>query len=215
MARRFVTRCHRPRWYTYFAHLGRMSISHSLPVEGMKSLAFIASSATLGLLSSFAIPELDNRLDPWQWRVGLGVTAFVILQFFILTPLRMWTDATWVANIEVALDALWDLHDEGVLLLNEHHRYREANPGSLGEPGEQEVWFNQWREREDEWRTRLSKAIEEFAPPEARRLKNVITVDLTLPGINQPHTLHLNILRSRLERVSEMLARHHPSLLPE
>ena len=179
------------------------------------SLGFIALSAVIGVLSSLTIPEIDERLDVWQWRVGIGIAAFLVVQFLILTPMRMWKDATWITNIEAALGALWNLHDEGVRLLNAHHRQEEEHPGSLQEEAAKAVWVQQWIESEQEWRLRLADAIRDVSPPEERSLRNVITVEVTLEGLNGQHTLYLNILRVRLERTGAMLRMHHPALLPE
>ena len=73
----------------------------------MVSLLFVVISAGLAAATSLTAPQLNDRLDPWELQAALGILAFIFAQFLVFTPIRMWRDAVWVANIEVLLDSLW------------------------------------------------------------------------------------------------------------
>ena len=127
----------------------------------------------------------------------------------------MWRDAVRVVNIEKALERLWDLHDEGVKLLNAHTDFRQNTPDWKVNIGAQDKWVSEWRQKEQDWRKRTMETLTDFAPAEARGLENIVTVELSLSGINKVHTQHLNILRGRLEMFGVILRQHHPRLTPE
>jgi hypothetical protein len=166
----------------------------------MTALMFVFVSAIIGFIGGLEAPKFGEILSSWESRVTFGLIIFLILQFGLFTPFRMWRDAVWVQNIEQSLLALWDLHDEGVKLLNEHGDYMNQNP--------------KWKD--DNWTARINNALQNFSPADARRLKNLVTFHPTqLQGMNDAHTFYLNILCERLERLGVILERHSPSLLPE
>ena len=182
----------------------------------MISLLFLVVSAIIGVISGLTAPEINDKLEPWNLRVAIGLVVFLIVQFVILTPIRMWRNAVWVINVEKALDALWDLHDEGVLLMNTHvGEFMETHPDWRGESEAKSEWIQNWIQREREWRPRMESQLKAFAPAEARRSRNVMSVTMILSGLDEIHTHHLNILRVRLERIGATLERYHPALLPE
>ncbi|MFC2032958.1 hypothetical protein ACFLUB_00295 [Chloroflexota bacterium] len=181
----------------------------------MVSLVFIVSSATLGIITSLTAPEINAYLEPWSLRIAIGFTVFLIVQFLILTPIRMWRDSVWVVNIEKGLDGLWDLHDEGVILLNEHFTFMQDTPSWSTDVVATNQWVKEWSGRVEEWERRMNTTLADFAPAEARRLKNIITFAKPLGGLNNSHIHTLNILRERLERFGKIIERHHPALLPE
>lgn len=215
MRNQVLTQRHRPSVWAYFRELWRTSIAFSERAEAMTSLALIALSIVFATATSITAAEINTRLATWQWRVGLGLITFVVVQFVLLTPIRMWRNAQWVINIERALDELWNLHDEGVVLLNAHAEFMESHPNWKDDQKAQQVWYEEWRKKEADWRILTTERLISFFPPEARRFKNVVTVRIEMPGINDIHSHHLNILRVRLEKLAAILDRHQPALLPE
>lgn len=110
---------------------------------------------------------------------------------------------------------MWDLHDEGVILMNDHAEFMRNMPDWEENARATDQWVEEWLKSVEKWRTRMNEALTAFAPAEARRLKNVVTFTKQLKGLNDIHTHHMNILRERLERFGKILERHHPALLPE
>jgi len=207
MQSRTVIKRHRPSFWSYIRQTGRKSFTFSEFAEGLVSLGLLILSAVLGIITTLTVHEINDILEPWSFRVAIGLVVFLIVQFLIITPYRMWREAAWVANVEKGLDGLWDLHDKGVDLLNAHAGLQK---------GDLEVeWVENWIKDEQFWRTELDKALTAFAPAEARRLKNIVTFTLQLNGLNEKHIFHRNILSERLERLGKVLERHHPALLPE
>ena len=182
------------------------------------ALVFVFVSAGLAILTSFTVPQLTDRLDPWELRTSLGIGVFILVQFGILTPMKMWRDAVWVANIEALLESIWDCHDEGVKLLNEHF---EDDPETGTQPRfyiepQRSKWVETWVARRREWTDRSSLRLAVLSQLEARRFKNVVVLG---SGLNHPmsltHAHHLRILLRQLEMLSNVLLRHEPALLPE
>lgn len=211
MQHRVVIKRHHPSLWAYFRQSWQVTIAFSEKLEGMVSLLLLIASAALGVITSLTAPEISDSLEPWSIRVAIGVAVFLVVQFLILAPIRMWRNAVWVVNVQEGINGLWDLHDEGVILLNEHVESKQS------QPDEQAInqWVDCWIKKEEDWRARLNTALEDFAPAEARRLKNVVTFTKQLPGVNDLHTHHLNILRERLERLGKVIVLYHPALLPE
>ena len=148
-------------------------------------------------------------------QAALGIVIFVVFQFGLFTPFRMWQDAVWVRNIEALLDKLWDHHDEGVKLFNAHHEPTEDGEMPRNLPQDmQNRWIAEWLNRKEAWESRTSVALEGLHEIEARRFKNVVTTGAVIDGLNYFHTHHLGMLYLKLRKLSETIARHQPALFP-
>lgn len=146
--------------------------------------------------------------------LGVLVAVFLVVQFLVIAPFRLWQRTAWITNVERALNGLWDLHDEGVSLLNAHDEFME-DP-NWNQNIKVAKWFSEWTDKENDWRQRTSDKLRDFAPAEARRFTNMVVVSPSLQeGVNRMHTHQLNILAQRLIKFGEILERHHPALIPE
>ena len=215
MQRRFTTKRHRPSVWAYFRQVWRASIAFSERLEGMVSILYLVVSSTLAVIASFVVHNIWSDFEVWYLRIGIGIVVFILVQFVLLTPIRMWRDAVWVVNVERGLMGLWDFHEEGVGLLNSHAQYERDTPGWEKDTDATNRWIREWWLKVDDWDTKVDEAITALSPIEARRLKNIVTFENKLKGLNESHTHRLNILREKLERFGKMIESHHPALLPE
>ncbi|MBI2853470.1 MAG: hypothetical protein HYX87_00935 [Chloroflexi bacterium] len=183
----------------------------------MVSIFSLLASAFLAVVLSLSAPQISGLFQSWDLRIAFGMAVFVIVQFGLLTPLRMWRDAVWVQNVEKSLNDLWDLHEEGTVILNEHaDHYMIEHPNWKAEPDATNKWVNEWIKRVNTWAEQTTATLATFSPLDARRFKNVVTFHPDrLQGMTPAHIFHVNLLATKLERLGDMLEKHHPSQLPE
>src|SRR3990170_2282884 len=144
MGKQFVSERHKPSFGSYLRHNLKTTFAVAEKAELMTALGWILVSAVLGLIGGLSAPAINNVLTPWQLRVAFGFIVFIVIQFGIFTPFRMWQKATWVADIERLLEDLWDSHDKGVELLNSHVSFIYNNPDAT--PGSKKAgdWVEGW-----------------------------------------------------------------------
>ena len=182
----------------------------------MTALGFLFLSAVLGFTGWLTAPKISEALMTWEWRVGFGIFIFVLVQFGIITPFRMWRASTWVANIEQMLEDLFDWHDKGVELLNAHVEALRINPNLRNEPKPLKVFLDKWYEEFNSWTKDTEAQINKLYPIEARRFKNVVVFSRQFSdGLSDLHDDWRSMLLKRLDRIDAIIARHQPALLPE
>ena len=113
--------------------------------EAILTIALLLVSAALAVIGSLTAPQISDALEDGELRVTLGIVIFLIAQFLVFTPSRMWRDAVWVTNIEARLDEMWEFHGEGVDLLNAHVEFTEAPRNDKATPDEAvNEWVTKW-----------------------------------------------------------------------
>ena len=218
MPRRTVAQRHRPSLWAYAKHNFRMSFGMVERTEAMLTIALLVVSAVLATIGSLSAPEISDTLESPNLRVAVGLAIFVVFQFLVFTPARMWRDAVWVTNIEAMLEELWDFHDEGVELLNAHIDYTASTDIDLRleENTEKRItWLKDWVRADRGWVRRTVTRLEALSPLEARRFRNVVVTKPSIVGVDEIHEHFLGMLTIRLKKLSEVMDRHQPALLPE
>jgi len=176
----------------------------------MASLGWLFISAIVGTITGLTVPLI------WEQRLAIGLAVFLVVQFGVITPIRMWRDAVWVQNVEKSLYGLWDLYEEGTVIMNKHVDYMGKHPNWRQETEDTNQWVGEWVVRVDMWEEKTRVALASFSPLDARRFKNVVTFNPNrLTGVTETHTFRMNLLATKLERLGDMLEKHHPSQLPE
>lgn len=211
MAKPVVSKRHRPSVRSYFRQNIATTFARAEEAHVMAALGWLFLSAIFGTITGFAVPLA------WEHRWAIGLAVFIIVQFGIITPMRMWRDDVWVQNVEKSLDALWDLHEEGTVLLNEHiDQYIKTHPHWKEESEATNQWVEDWVKKLKTWEDKTKTALAAFYPLDALRFKNVVTFNPgRLSGMTEQHVFHVNLLATKLEKMSDMLEKHHPSQLPE
>ena len=74
----------------------------------MVTLLLLTLSAGVSALAAVSAHEFSEQFADWNRWFLIGIAVFLILQFLIITPCRMWRNAVWVRNIEEILDQLWN-----------------------------------------------------------------------------------------------------------
>jgi hypothetical protein len=164
MPNRAVTERHHPSVWAYLRQLFLTSIAFSEKAGGMMSLLFMTTSVLVGLVMSLTAPEINKHLDPWSFRVSTWILGSLIVQFLVIIPISMWRNAVWVQNVEKSIDALWDLHHEGVLLMNAHSQFMQDNPNWRQHPEKVDHWMEEWLDDVSKWKDRTDVAWRAFAP---------------------------------------------------
>lgn len=217
MARRKARLRHRPSLLSYAKENIRTTFRFSERTQAVITLIALLVSAAFGTIGGLTAPEINEALEPWNLRIAFGVGIFVLVQILGITPFRMWRESVWVTNIESILDALWDLHDDGVILFNAHFE-EDSEVGGIPKsaPSEiQEKWFQAWQSKRDDWRTLVISELENLHKLEARSFRYVVTTIPFPNGVNSIHNHHLGVLEKRLQVLSDIIARHQPRVLPE
>lgn len=182
----------------------------------MAALAFIFISAGLGFIGGLTAPSISGILTPWNLRVAFGLIVFMVIQFGIITPFRMWRQSVWVANVENMLEELFDYHDKGVLLLNAHVDALRLNPKLKNEADSLQAFLDKWYLDFEQWTKETTEEIEKLYPLEARRFKNIVVYSQVFnDGLNEIYDKWRSMLLRRLEKIDALIGRHQPSLLPE
>lgn len=215
MARRTVAKRHRPSIWTYARRNVATTFDISDRAEAALTLVLLTVSAGVAGIAAVSAHEWSNRLADWNSLATFGITIFLVMQFLIITPCRMWRDAVWVANIEQLLDDIWDLHDQGVKLLNQHYEWMRETPEPERTQRAISIWIGGWRVAEVNWVQSCEAKLGDLYLLEARRFRNVVVVYPTLSGgLNDAHDHLRNMLLRRLEILQGVLNRHQPALLP-
>jgi len=185
--------------------------------EFMVAIGFILLSATLAMIGGLSAPIITNAIAVWQLRLAIGLTLFVVIQFGIITPFRMWREATWVANIEKLLEELWDSHDTGVELLNAHIGFVFENPDAIPGSTKANDWVETWVAEVKKWTEEAKEKVAKLYPLEGHRFKNIVVYQRTLTEdcLNLMHREYRNQLLRRLQMLENVVDRHQPTLLPE
>ena len=183
----------------------------------MVSLLYIAVSSILAVLVYFNVDKVWSDFEEWYIRFGIGVIVFILVQFVLLTPIRMWRGAVWVANIEMGLEGLWACHDRGVELLNEHHGALIKNEELARDSQLQNEYIANWNKKFITWTQETKSKIEMLYPLEAKRFKNVVAYNphSIIGGLNEVHDGLRSMLLARLNKIDVIIERHQPSILPE
>lgn len=210
---RSVAKRHRPSWLAYIRRNIGTTFSISERAEAMLTLLFIAISAGLATAGSFTASEISNQLEGWNLRIAIGFVIYISLQFGFFTPMRMWRDAIWVANIEKLLDEIWDLHDQGVILLNAHVDWLRRTPRDDRTDDTMTVWRGDWIVQGHLWQKECDIKLKDLQPLEARRFRNVVVVYPTLlGGLDDVHDHYRNMLLRRLDILQGVIDRYQPVL---
>ncbi len=181
----------------------------------MATVGYILLSAFLAVIAGISAPKISETLASFDVRLAIGLTVFIIVQFGIITPFRMWQQSVWVAKVENVLEELLNYHDSGVSLLNRH--YNElSNPKLKDDPVSVNTYVNEWFTDLIKWTKDTSEVMNKLYPIEARRFKNIVTYPIELKdGLNDSHIRWRNMLLARLRKIDAVIDRHQPSILPE
>ncbi|HEX9896273.1 MAG TPA: hypothetical protein VGA85_01250 [Dehalococcoidales bacterium] len=144
MGNKVISQRHKPSWISYLRENFNTTFAITEKAELMAALGLIFLSAMLGLIGGLSAPIINEILNPWQLRVSIGLVVFIVVQFGIITPFRMWRKAVWVVNVEKCLNELWDLHEEGVVLLNSHAQYQRDMPNWKNDTVATTKWVREW-----------------------------------------------------------------------
>jgi hypothetical protein len=216
MGEKTISQRHRPSVKSYIQQNIYTTFAITEKAELMVALGLILFSAILGLIGGLSAPIINDILAPWQLRLSIGLVVFIIVQFLIITPFRMWRKAVWVANIELLLEQLWDSHDEGVKLLNAHVEFVLANPDFNTNNQKVNDWVSNWFDNVNKWTEDTQGKLSKLYPIEARRFKHVVTYENKLrDNLDIAHGNYRNMLLRRLEMLSNVIEKHQPKLLPD
>lgn len=219
MGKQIVSERHKPSFLSYIWKNIKTTFAFTEKAESMVSLGLIFISVILGFIGGFSVTQISDALTSWQWRFGIGVGVFVVILFGIITPFRMWRKSTWVANIERMLEDLWDSHDKGVELLNDHPDFNFIPSDGYGQPDSKKVndWVTTWVTKVNSWNNETQKKLSRFYPIEGRRFKNIVVYQHILQdgNLNPIHRNYRNMLLGRLQMLEKVIERHQPALLPE
>lgn len=216
MAKRVVSQRHRPSFKSYLRHNITTSFSMSAKARAMVTLGFLILSVLLGSIGGLIAPRINATLGEMELRVALGIVVFLFFQFGLFTPFRMWRDANWVTNIETILGHLWDCHEKGVKLLNEHHYALRSDPKLADNSSAKDEFLDRWYKDLDTWSDQTEAEIAKLSPLEARRFRYVVVVTPEATGgFDQVHNLRLSTLVLKLRKLEAVDARHQPALSPE
>ena len=217
MGKSYTSERHKPSFISYLMQNLKTTFAITERSELMTAFGLISLSAFLALVGGLVAPRISETLTAWQLRVAFGLILFVVIQFGIITPFRMWRKSTWVANIEKMLEELWDYHDKGVELLNSHYKFQDENPDAVRKSDKANEWVNNWVQEVKEWTDETQEKLFRFYPIEARGFKNIVIYENRLvdDSLNHQHHRNRNMLLRRLEMLKNVLERHQPALLPE
>lgn len=216
MGKRVISQRHKPSVVSYIRQNFKTTFAITEKAELMVALGLLVVSAVLGFIGGLSAPEISNRLAPWHMRVAVGLTIFVVVQFLIITPFRMWRQAVWVANVEQILEQLMDYHDRGVDLLNSHHLLLLTTPNLAKDSESQMKFLEKYSQDFLIWSDKTEKVIEKLYPLEARRFKNVVAFSRKFTdGINVYHDGLRSQLLGKLNKIDAIIERHQPKILPE
>jgi len=170
----------------------------------------------LRFLLGISAPKINDILAPWDLRLAFGLVVFLVVQFGIITPFRMWRESTWVANVELILEQLFDCQDKGVDLLNAHIDALKTNPNLRKEPDPLKIFLNKWYQDFECWTGETDTQINKLYPLESRRFRNVVVFTRQFSdGLCDLHDDWRSMLLKRLEKIDAIIARHQPAILPE
>lgn len=216
MPKRLISIRHRPSFTTYLWQNAKISLAVAERAELMLNLVLLLLSMGFGIAGGLGIPEIVKKLEPWPWPFVLGFIIFVVIQFGIVTPFRMWRKSVWVANIEKMLEELFDYHDRGVSLLNEHFNALRQNPNLQNDPKLLKMFLDNWYQEYEKWVEETANHIQKLSPLEGRRFKNIVVFCPTFnDGLDKLHDKYRSMILKRLEKIDAIIERHQPSLLPE
>lgn len=217
MDKKNISQRHRPSVKTYIWQNIKTSFWVTEKARATMTLVLLLSSAILGYIGYLTAPEINEFLSTSNIRIAFGLVVFLVFQFLVFTPCRMWRESTWVANIEKLLDELWDCHERGVDLLNKHTDAIRANPELLQDPNLQQKYIEGWDKEFHNWTEDTKKKIDRLYPLEAKRFRNVVSYNprSIVGGVNAFHDQLRSMLLVRLNMVDAIITRHQPSLLPE
>jgi hypothetical protein len=92
MDKKNITQRHRPSAWSYIQQNFNTTFARAEKAHVMTALLWFFVSATAGTITGLAVPLI------WENRFALGLGVFLIIQFLVVTPIRMWRDAVWVAK---------------------------------------------------------------------------------------------------------------------
>jgi hypothetical protein len=210
MAKLAISDRHRPSKRNYFIHNFKTTFDIVEKAHVMVALGWIFVSAIVGLVTGLVVPF------SWEYRLALGLALFIVIQFGVITPMQMWRNAVWVANIENLLTELCGCHDDGVKLLNSHVDALNKEPSMKNDDTKIKKFLADWGKEFDTWTEKTTTQIEKLYPLEARRFKNIVVYIKSFDdGFNDWHDRKRSMLLRRLEKLDAIMTRHQPSLLPE
>ena len=180
----------------------------------MVSLGSLLLSSFIALIGGISVSQFS---EGWRIALAVGLAIFILLQFGIITPFRMWRKSVWVANIEQMLEQLWDCHDRGVILLNAHYNMLTKNPELARDSQLENKFIDDWSKQLMAWTEETTAQIEKLYPLEAKRFKNLVLYNphIISGGLNEVHDGLRSMLVMRLKKIDAIVERHQPSLLPE
>ena len=210
MDKKNISQRHRPSIWAYFRQNCSTTFARAEEAHVMAALGWLFVSAIIGTATGLVMPLI------WEYRLALGLGVFLVIQFGVITPIRMWRNAVWVANIENLLTELCDCHDDGVKLLNSHIDALNRDSNLIRDNDKIQVFLDDWGKEFDTWTEKTTKQIEKLYPLEARRFKNIVVYIKSFEdGFNDWHNRKRSMLLRRLEKLDAIITRHQPSLLPE
>ena len=210
MDKKNISQRHRPLVRTYFRQNFETTFATAEKAHVMVAIGWLFLCAIVGTITGLSVPF------SWEYRLAIGLALFIVVQFGVITPIRMWRDAVWVANIENLLTELCDCHDDGVILLNSHVDALKQTPNLIKDSEKLKEFLNDWEKEFDIWTDKTTKQIEKLSPLEARRFKNIVVyIKAFNDGLNDWHDRKRSMLLRRLEKIDAIMTRHQPSLLPE
>lgn len=200
MAKSVVSKRHRPSIRAYFSQNFSTTFARAEEAHVMAALGWLFVSAIVGTIAGFTIPLI------WEYRLAFGLGVFLVIQFGLITPIKMWRDAVWVANIENLLTELCDYHDDGVILLNSHVDAIKKTPNLNEDKEKLQAFLSDWEKEFDKWTEDTTSHIEKLYPLEARRFKNIVVYIKSFEdGLNDWHDRKRSMLLRRLDKLDAIL----------
>ena len=213
MGKRIISERHKPSFKSYIRQNLKTTFAFAERVEFMATLGLLLLSTVIALIGGLSVSQFSEE---WQIGLAVGLAIFILVQFGIITPFRMWRKSVWVANIEKGLEELWDSYDKGIGLLSKHIEAMIKQPQLKDDTKERGAFLKQWYEDYKEWKATTSVKIESLYPLEARRFKNLIAYGPTASGgFGKEHDAVRSLLMYQLAKIDAIIIRHQPALLPE
>ena len=180
----------------------------------MWSVVLFISSALIAIVLGIWFPDIAGKVqeefkaqtDSVGWKVAVGAIVWIVLQFFVINPARMWRNAMWIRNVEGLCVEIGSLRKEGTTLRHRQPRH------PLKTHKDKERWVRTWECKFQDWHQRALRVVENLNPSEVSGFDPLgdISPPRTEVGVTLHHVQRKATLAEKVKKLDEIRIRNQP-----
>jgi hypothetical protein len=205
---------HRPSFWDFWRDNLATVALHSTRAEGWWSVALFLTTSVISAIAAFFFPkiasagedEFQTLVDTNEWKVGVGIAAWLIIQLLIINPARMWRNARWVRNVEALGVEIGRLRKTGTKLRHRESRFKILTAQQA------DRWFGGWPRVYQKWHQDALGIVCQLSPDEVGRFDTLGDIDppRKSSGWINEHSSMKSTLAEKVKVLEEIRLRHRP-----